>query len=109
MSSVITSFQKCVKVFAELRNISLDVVSSTYRDVVVEDDRTSMVLDDRMDLITKLTGSDNITATYFEGLNVLIRIPGTTGISGAILLSAHFDSVSTAPGATVCLLCHIAN
>jgi Zn-dependent M28 family amino/carboxypeptidase len=68
---------------------------------MVDDDRSSMVLDNRMDLITKLSGSDNITVTYFEGLNVLVRIPGTSGTKGAILLSAHIDSVSTAPGATV--------
>ena len=61
----------------------------------------STVLDDRKDLITRLSGDDNITVTYFEGLNVLVRIPGTSRMSGAILLSAHIDSVSTAPGATV--------
>jgi hypothetical protein len=60
-----------------------------------------MVLDNRKDLITRLSGGDNITVTYFEGLNILVRIPGTSGTHGAILLSAHFDSVSTAPGATV--------
>jgi hypothetical protein len=60
-----------------------------------------MVLDDREDLITRLSGGDNITVTYFEGLNILVRIPGTSGTHGAILLSSHFDSVSTAPGATV--------
>jgi hypothetical protein len=65
-----------------------------------------MVLDDRMDLITRLAGSDNVTVTYFEGLNILVRIPGTAGIiEGAILLSAHIDSVSTAPGATVTFPC----
>ena len=79
-------------------------MATEYKDVIVEDDRTSMVLDDRKNIFTQLTGGANITATYFEGLNVLVRIPGSTGTSGAILLSAHFDSVSTAPGATVYLL-----
>jgi hypothetical protein len=60
-----------------------------------------MVLDNRKDLITRLSGGDNVTVTYFEGLNILVRIPGTSGMHGAILLSAHIDSVSTAPGATV--------
>lgn len=60
-----------------------------------------MVLDNRRDLITRLSGGDNITVTYFEGLNILVRIPGTSGMPGAILLSSHIDSVSTAPGATV--------
>ena len=78
-----------------------DRVAVEYDDIVVDDDRSSMVLDDRSDLITRLSGGPNITVTYFEGLNVLVRIPGTKGTRGAILLSAHFDSVSTAPGATV--------
>jgi len=68
---------------------------------MVIDDQVSTVLDDRKDLITRLSGDDNVTVTYFEGLNVLVRIPGTSCVSGAILLSAHIDSVSTAPGATV--------
>ena len=77
-------------------------VADEYDDVVVIDDQASMVLDDRKDLITRLAGSDNITVTYFEGLNILVRIPGTSKIrEGAILLSSHIDSVSTAPGATV--------
>jgi hypothetical protein len=76
-------------------------VAKEYPDVIVDDDRYSMVLDDRKDLITRLAGSGNVTVTYFEGLNVLVRIPGTASAAGAILLSAHIDSVSTAPGATV--------
>jgi hypothetical protein len=79
----------------------LTIVAKNYPDVLVDDDRSSMVLDDRKDLLTKLAHGDNVTITYFEGLNVLVRIPGTSGVSGAILLSSHFDAVSTAPGATV--------
>ena len=79
----------------------LKIVAAEYDDILVDDDHSTMVLDDRKDLITRLSGGDNITVTYFEGLNILVRIPGTSGIKGAILLSAHFDSVSTAPGATV--------
>jgi len=76
-------------------------VVEKYPDVLVEDDRASMVLDDKKDLLTKLSTGPNVTVTYFEGLNVLVRVPGTAAVSGAILLSSHFDSVSTAPGATV--------
>lgn len=76
-------------------------MSKKHPDIDVDDDRFSMVLDDRKDLITRLAGNDNVTVTYFEGLNVLVRIPGTSGATGTILLSAHIDSVSTAPGATV--------
>lgn len=40
---------------------------------------------------------------YFEGTNVLVRIDGTDPRyrdQGGVLFSAHYDSVSTAPGAT---------
>ncbi|KAG8923364.1 hypothetical protein FRC01_012846, partial [Tulasnella sp. 417] len=40
---------------------------------------------------------------YFEGNNVLVKIDGSdydADQKGGILVSAHFDSVSTAPGAT---------
>ena len=40
---------------------------------------------------------------YFEGSNILVKIDGTDPQyrhSGGVLLSAHFDSVSTAPGTT---------
>lgn len=79
------------------------IVAAKFDDIIVDNDRSSMVLDDRMDLLTRLMERDNITATYFEGLNILVRIPGTAATNGAILLSAHIDSVSTAPGATVIL------
>jgi len=36
---------------------------------------------------------------YFEGNNILVRIAGKND-NEAVLFSAHFDSVSTAPGAT---------
>jgi len=40
---------------------------------------------------------------YFEGTNVLVKIDGTDSVfagRGGVLFSAHYDSVSTAPGAT---------
>lgn len=40
---------------------------------------------------------------YFEGKNIFIKVDGTDASSlerGAVLFSAHYDSVSTAPGAT---------
>lgn len=37
--------------------------------------------------------------SYFEANNILVRIQGTSAMP-AVLFSAHFDSVSTAPGAT---------
>jgi hypothetical protein len=76
---------------------------------MIDDDRSSMVLDDQKDLVTRLSGDDNIIVTYFEGLNILVRISGTDRISGAILVSAHFDSVATANGATVCLFKYLSN
>ncbi|KAJ7633001.1 hypothetical protein FB45DRAFT_792335 [Roridomyces roridus] len=43
------------------------------------------------------------SATYSESTNILVKIPGTDpqyASTGAVLLSAHYDSVSTAAGAT---------
>ncbi|KAJ3524154.1 hypothetical protein NMY22_g11129 [Coprinellus aureogranulatus] len=38
---------------------------------------------------------------YFEGTNLLLKVDGTNDTDqGAVLFSAHYDSVSTAPGAT---------
>lgn len=37
---------------------------------------------------------------YFEGNNILVKIDGKQPELEAVLFSAHFDSVSTAPGAT---------
>ncbi|KIJ15630.1 hypothetical protein PAXINDRAFT_176502 [Paxillus involutus ATCC 200175] len=42
-------------------------------------------------------------AVYYEGNNILVKVEGTDPDfrdSGGFLLSAHFDSVSTAPGTT---------
>lgn len=39
-------------------------------------------------------------AVYFEGNNVLLKIDGKEPSSDGVLFSCHFDSVSTAPGAT---------
>jgi hypothetical protein len=36
---------------------------------------------------------------YYEGNNILLRINGTSPSESGVLFSAHFDSVSTAPGA----------
>ncbi|KAG9008291.1 hypothetical protein FRB94_013453 [Tulasnella sp. JGI-2019a] len=52
--------------------------------------------------ISNLAGT---SLTYFEGNNVLVKIDGYKSSDddsnpGAVLFSAHFDSVSTAPGAT---------
>ncbi|THU92478.1 hypothetical protein K435DRAFT_862448 [Dendrothele bispora CBS 962.96] len=50
-----------------------------------------------------MTGSG--IGTYFEGTNILVKILGSSEAQegegqGAVLFSAHYDSVSTAPGAT---------
>ncbi|KAH8119687.1 Zn-dependent exopeptidase [Phellopilus nigrolimitatus] len=55
--------------------------------------------DDRISNVTfGMAGSG--VAAYFEGSNVLIKVDGTQPDLNALLFSAHFDSVSTAPGAT---------
>ena len=37
---------------------------------------------------------------YFEGTNVLLKIDGTDPSDDGVLFSCHYDSVSSAPGAT---------
>ncbi|KAI0055717.1 Zn-dependent exopeptidase [Artomyces pyxidatus] len=39
-------------------------------------------------------------AVYFEGNNIIVKVDGTDETAKGVLFSAHFDSVSTAPGAT---------
>ena len=51
------------------------------------------------DQATNITLAKGKVGSYFEGNNILVHIRGTSATS-AVLLSAHFDSVSTAPGAT---------
>lgn len=56
------------------------------------------VLDDHRSNGSWATGDHGV---YFEGTNVLVRIEGTDPRyrdQGGVLFSAHFDSVSTAPG-----------
>uniref|UniRef100_A0A060SXM4 Peptide hydrolase n=1 Tax=Blastobotrys adeninivorans TaxID=409370 RepID=A0A060SXM4_BLAAD len=44
--------------------------------------------------------SESSNAIYFEGNNVLVKIPGRNSSLGAVLLSGHFDSVPTGHGTT---------
>ncbi|KAI0688998.1 hypothetical protein BC835DRAFT_1441523 [Cytidiella melzeri] len=61
--------------------------------------------DDRLSNAT-FVGTTTVTgsrATYYEGSNILVKIDGTDAPaldSDGVLFSAHYDSVSTAPGAT---------
>ncbi|KAI0034889.1 hypothetical protein K488DRAFT_44533 [Vararia minispora EC-137] len=45
---------------------------------------------------------DGSVVTYFQGNNILVRVDGSQvmGDGSGVLFSVHFDSVSTAPGAT---------
>ena len=52
------------------------------------------------DLISNATFAYDGRIAYFEGNNVVVKIDGTSSELDGLLLSAHFDSVSTAPGAT---------
>ena len=42
------------------------------------------------------------SGVYFEGTNILVKIDGTSTATDrdGVLFSAHYDSVSTAPGST---------
>ena len=55
------------------------------------------------DTVSNASWATKPIGVYFEGNNVLVKIDGTHPQyrdSGGVLLSAHFDSVSTAPGTT---------
>ncbi|CAA7263132.1 unnamed protein product [Cyclocybe aegerita] len=57
------------------------------------------------DLSSNGSWAGSLYGVYFEGTNLLVKIDGTDSSSsgaatGGILFSAHYDSVSTAPGAT---------
>ncbi|CDO78073.1 hypothetical protein BN946_scf184708.g7 [Trametes cinnabarina] len=48
--------------------------------------------------VTFAVGGDRVI--YFEGTNVLLKIDGTEPARDGVLFSCHYDSVSSAPGAT---------
>lgn len=56
------------------------------------------ISDDTVSNVTYVRGGEY--AVYFEGNNVLLKIDGTEPASDGVLFSCHFDSVSSAPGAT---------
>ncbi|KAF9552593.1 hypothetical protein CPC08DRAFT_822791 [Agrocybe pediades] len=50
------------------------------------------------DLVSNGSWAGPAYGSYFEGTNILVKIDGTG--TGGVLFSAHYDSVSTASGAT---------
>jgi hypothetical protein len=55
------------------------------------------------DLVSNVSFVTPSYAGYFEGTNILVKIDGSNPNyqdKGGVLFSAHYDSVSTAPGAT---------
>ncbi|KAH9961137.1 hypothetical protein BGW80DRAFT_1463970 [Lactifluus volemus] len=54
------------------------------------------------DINTNAVFLDGSRAVYFQGTNILVKVDGTDNMTNndGVLFSAHFDSVSTAPGAT---------
>jgi len=55
------------------------------------------------DLVSNGSWASSLYGVYFEATNIIVKIDGTSPNSSsgaAVLLSAHYDSVSTAPGAT---------
>ncbi|KAG5728578.1 hypothetical protein E4T56_gene19613 [Termitomyces sp. T112] len=64
----------------------LNPIAAAYSHVHVVDDRVSNASDEQ---------------SYFEGSNILVKVDGTAqDLHDAVLFSAHYDSVSTASGAT---------
>ncbi|KAF1816334.1 endoplasmic reticulum metallopeptidase 1 [Eremomyces bilateralis CBS 781.70] len=54
------------------------------------------------DLSSNVTSSSQGLSVYFEGTNIMVHVKGTPEFShlGAVLVNAHYDSVSTGYGAT---------
>ena len=55
------------------------------------------------DLVSNGSWASPLYGVYFEGTNILVKIDGTSSDSpsgSGVLFSAHYDSVSTASGAT---------
>lgn len=66
-------------------------IKSTDSDIEVIDDLNSTVV------YSPRPG----VGVYFEGTNILVKVPGSDKHdTNAVLFSAHYDSVSSAPGAT---------
>jgi hypothetical protein len=59
------------------------------------------IIDDMNSAVKYALESDPPKAFYFEGTNILVKVPGSEqDDSNAVLFSAHYDSVSSAPGVT---------
>lgn len=55
------------------------------------------------DLVSNVSLANTIHGVYFEGTNILVKVDGSDPDhqdKGGVLFSAHYDSVSTAPGVT---------
>ncbi|KAH9927741.1 uncharacterized protein B0H18DRAFT_1159691 [Fomitopsis serialis] len=81
----------------------LELVAAQYDHVHLSDDLTS----NASFVSGGILKGQTRTGVYFEGTNILVKIDGTDtplsdpeGQHDGVLFSAHYDSVSTAPGAT---------
>jgi len=74
-----------------VRSYLLSRIKSVDSDIEIVNDLNSTVV------YTPRPGA----GAYFEGTNILAKVPGSNKHdSNAVLFSAHYDSVSSAPGAT---------
>ncbi|KAJ6258334.1 Vacuolar membrane protein [Drechslerella dactyloides] len=63
------------------------------------DNATEVVVDNDVNVLYQTRA----ISIYFESMNIIVKVPGTghfEGEVGDVLVNAHYDSVSTAPGAT---------
>jgi acetylornithine deacetylase/succinyl-diaminopimelate desuccinylase-like protein len=73
-------------------------LAAGYPHVHVADDRVSNV-----SWAIESAQANSSFGVYFEGTNILVKVDGTHPdyqVRGGVLFSAHYDSVSTAPGVT---------
>ncbi|KAK6338641.1 hypothetical protein TWF696_009452 [Orbilia brochopaga] len=63
------------------------------------DDKTEVIVDNDVNVLYQTRA----ISIYFESMNIIVKVHGTgnfEGEVGDVLVNAHYDSVSTAPGAT---------
>ncbi|KAL1759812.1 putative zinc metalloprotease [Schizophyllum commune] len=73
-----------------------DFILARLKDVTASYDYAH-IIDDK---VSNGSWSSRNNSVYFEGTNILVKIDGHDADKSGALFSAHYDSVSTAPGAT---------
>jgi Zn-dependent M28 family amino/carboxypeptidase len=77
----------------------VQAIALTHPHITIDDDTLTNV-----SFSSGLASTGSGSAAYFEGTNILVKVDGSDPelslAQGAVLFDAHYDSVSTTPGAT---------